>query len=317
MCAIVRKVVTTTKVRVQKKTIKKHYVIMDFLFFGHNDPLFSSTAPMSSLTSDVWASSELDIMPTPPVSPSHSDNETVTKPESMEEDLDLGLGELGLDLPQGLMLDELESDSWLNEIFQVDATVPDVLDATKCEVVNELRHDCMWAGHCPAEEHRGKKDQLPILSSSPPESTVLSMSTLPIPAQRTRLDTLGSIRPETPLSLSDSELDADQLTSDDGANNNKNGNSSSSSADESESDEERSPSIYQPTLPPNIHPVRNSSQIRKINSKSLVNKMALASSDHSYSHSDHSYHTQRRPIGSDMPFDLGAPTPSDSGEFFF
>jgi hypothetical protein len=42
--------------------------------------------------------------------------------------------------------------------------------------------------------------------------------------------------------------------------------------------------------------------------------------DHSYSHSDHSYHTQRRPAmlpdhHMAIPFDLGAPTPSDSGKF--
>ncbi len=315
--------------------------MMDPLFFGHNDPLFSSTASImttSMTSSDVWPVNECQFdMPTPPVSPSHNDNtsDVNNKTESgatagtIDEDLDLGLGELisGLD-PSGLFLDGFgDPDSWLNEVFQAEATVPDVLQDSKCDSVNELRHDCMWAGHCPAEEHRSKKDlvQLPcLLSSSPPESTVLSMAALPcvLPvANRTRLDTLGSIRPETPLSLSDSELDADQLTSDEGNNKGCN-SSSSSSADESESDEDRPITHYQPTLPPNIHPVR-SHQIRKLvnnNNKSLV-KMVVSSSlipDHSYSHSDHSYHTQRRPISSDhmaIPFDLGAPTPSDSGEF--
>lgn len=311
---------------------------------GVNEQIFASTGSIMS-SNDLWTVNECQFdMPTPPVSPSHNDMievkrepitttpQTTTAP--IEEDLDLGLGELisGLDLPSGLFLDD--PDSWFNDVFQTtdSSSVADVVLETKCEV-NELRHDCMWAGHCPAEEHRSKKDlvQLPcLLSSSPPESTVLSMATLPLVLQptssatgsnRTRLDTFGSTRPETPLSLSDSELDADQLTSDEGGNN-KGNSSSSSSADESESDEDR-PMIYQPTLPPNIHPVR-SHQIRKlqIQNKSLV-KMVMSSSsslipDHSYSHSDHSYHTQRRPINNDLmanPFDLGAPTPSDSGEF--
>ena len=311
--------------------------MMDPLFFGHNDPLFSSTASVMTTSiapSEIWQNTECQFdMPTPPVSPSRNDNTSdvnIKTEAPIEEDLDLGLGELisGLDLPSGLFLDGFDDpDSWLNEVFQTDSAVAEIIqDASKCDSVNELRHDCMWAGHCPAEEHRSKKDlvQLPcLLSSSPPETTVLSLAALPcvLPVtNRTRLDTLGSVRPETPLSLSDSELDADQLTSDEG--NNKSGNSSSSSsADESESDEDRPATHYQPTLPPNIHPVRNH-QIRKLvnNNKSLV-KMVVSSCtlipDHSYSHSDHSYHTQRRPISSDqmaIPFDLGAPTPSDSGE---
>lgn len=308
--------------------------VMESLFFNHNDPLFSSTAPTTMIANDIWPVNECQFdMPTPPVSPSHNDHVdpmVKSEPQSIDEDLDLGLGELisNSDVLSGLFLDDLvAADSWIDEVL--DPIVPDVLE-TKCDV-SELRHDCMWAGTCPAEEHRSKKDlvQLPcLLSSSPPESTVLSMATslpcvLPSSGSRTRLDTLGSIRPETPLSLSDSELDADQLTSDEG--NAKGNSSSSSSADESESDEDQM-HHYQPTLPPNIHPVR-SHQIRKMvgtnnNNKSLV-KMMVSSScssfipDHSYSHSDHSYHTQRRPTVSDLaaiPFDLGAPTPSDSGK---
>jgi hypothetical protein len=126
-------------------------------------------------------------------------------------------------------------------------------------------------------------------------------------------------------------LDADQLTSDEGSNNNKirhssscsssSSGNSSSSGDESESDEDRPVMHHQPTLPPHIHPVR-SHQIRKLVNtkiKVVMNSSPTTTSmiaDHSYSHSDHSYHTQRRPVMSDhIPFDLGAPTPSDSGTF--
>ncbi len=322
--------------------------------FGHNDPLFSSTGPciMTSSTTmtsndSIWSTECQFDMPTPPVSPTrNNDNDIKIEPATattvIDEDLDLGLGELinGIDF-----FDGFDPDSWINDL-QTETSfyrsvVPEILlsDNSKCDV-NELRHDCMWAGHCPAEEHRSKKDlvQLPcLLSSSPPESTVLSMATclpcvLPVVGgSRTRLDTLGSIRPETPLSLSDSELDADQLTSDEGSNNNKirhssscsssSSGNSSSSGDESESDEDRPVMHHQPTLPPHIHPVR-SHQIRKLVNtkiKVVMNSSPTTTSmiaDHSYSHSDHSYHTQRRPVMSDhIPFDLGAPTPSDSGTF--
>lgn len=262
---------------------------------------------------------------TPPVSPSRSNDNDMKKETTsvIDEDLDLGLDELisGLDLP--LFFDNLDPDSWFGDL-QADAIVPDILSENKCDV-NELRHDCMWAGHCPAEEHRSKKDlvQLPcLLSSSPPESTVLTMPcVLPVVGGcRTRLDTLGSVRPETPNSLSGSELDADQLTSDEGSNKIHH-SSSSSSGDESESDEDLPMMNYQPTLPPNIHPVRSHQMRKMANNKSLVKTVSSSNlsliPDHSYSHSDHSYHTQRRPVLSDnlaIPFDLGAPTPSDSEE---
>lgn len=298
------------------------------LFFGHSDLLLSSTGPCIMTTNDCTWSSQLD-MPTPPVSPSRSCNENEIKKENIDEDLDLGLGELisGLDLP--LFFDNLDPDSWFSDLpSDANTIVPtaDILTENKCDV-NELRHDCMWAGHCPAEEHRSKKDlvQLPcLLSSSPPESTVLTMPcVLPVVGGcRTRLDTLGSVRPETPISLSDSELDADQLTSDEGSNKIRH-SSSSSSGDESESDEDQSMMNYQPTLPPNIHPVRSHQMRKMANNKSLMKSVSSSNlsliADHSYSHSDHSYHTQRRPVISDhlaIPFDLGAPTPSDSGEFF-
>lgn len=280
------------------------------LFFGHSDLLLSSTGPCDM---------------TPPVSPSRSNDNDMKKETTsvIDEDLDLGLDELisGLDLP--LFFDNLDPDSWFGDL-QSDAIVPDILSENKCDV-NELRHDCMWAGHCPAEEHRSKKDlvQLPcLLSSSPPESTVLTMPCiLPVVGGcRTRLDTLGSVRPETPNSLSGSELDADQLTSDEGCNKIHH-SSSSSSGDESESDEDPPMMNYQPTLPPNIHPVRSHQMRKMANNKSLVKAVSSSNlsliPDHSYSHSDHSYHTQRRPVLSDnlaIPFDLGAPTPSDSEE---
>lgn len=280
------------------------------LFFGHSDLLLSSTGPCDM---------------TPPVSPSRSNDNDMKKETTsvIDEDLDLGLDELisGLDLP--LFFDNLDPDSWFGDL-QSDAIVPDILSENKCDV-NELRHDCMWAGHCPAEEHRSKKDlvQLPcLLSSSPPESTVLTMPcVLPVVGGcRTRLDTLGSVRPETPNSLSGSELDADQLTSDEGSNKIHH-SSSSSSGDESESDEDPPMMNYQPTLPPNIHPVRSHQMRKMANNKSLVKTVSSSNlsliPDHSYSHSDHSYHTQRRPVLSDnlaIPFDLGAPTPSDSEE---
>lgn len=280
------------------------------LFFGHSDLLLSSTGPCDM---------------TPPVSPSRSNDNDMKKETTsvIDEDLDLGLDELisGLDLP--LFFDNLDPDSWFGDL-QSDAIVPDILSENKCDV-NELRHDCMWAGHCPAEEHRSKKDlvQLPcLLSSSPPESTVLTMPCiLPVVGGcRTRLDTLGSVRPETPNSLSGSEMDADQLTSDEGSNKIHH-SSSSSSGDESESDEDPPMMNYQPTLPPNIHPVRSHQMRKMANNKSLVKTVSSSNlsliPDHSYSHSDHSYHTQRRPVLSDnlaIPFDLGAPTPSDSEE---
>ncbi|XP_057373960.1 myc protein-like [Daphnia carinata] len=295
------------------------------LFFGHSDLLLSSTGPCIMTTNDCSWSSQLD-MPTPPVSPSRSNDNDMKKETTsvIDEDLDLGLGELisGMDLP--LFLDNLDSDAWFSDLHS-DAIVPDVLPENKCDSVNELRHDCMWAGHCPAEEHRSKKDlvQLPcLLSSSPPESTVLTMPcVLPIAVGcRTRLDTLGSVRPETPISLSDSELDADQLTSDEGSNKIHH-SSSSSSGDESESDEDPPMMNYQPTLPPNIHPVRSHQMRKMTNNNKLVKTVSSSNSslipDHSYSHSDHSYHTQRRPVMSDhlaMAFELGAPTPSDSEE---
>ncbi|KAI9556373.1 Myc [Daphnia sinensis] len=287
----------------------------DSVFFGHSDLLLSSTGPCIMTTNDCSWSSQLD-MPTPPVSPSRSNDNDIKKETTsvIDEDLDLGLGELigGLDL----FFDHLDPDAWFNDL-QTDAIVPDILPESKCDV-NELRHDCMWAGHCPAEEHRSKKELPCLLSSSPPESTVLTMPcVLPVVGGcRTRLDTLGSVRPETPISQSDSELDADQLTSDEGSNKIQ---SSSSSGDESESDEDPPIMNYQPTLPPNIHPVRSHQMRKMANNKSLVKTMSSSSliPDHSYSHSDHSYHTQRRPVMSDhlaMPFDLGAPTPSDSEE---
>lgn len=310
-------------------------------FFGNNDVLLSSTVPLlttSMCSSDLWPVDECQFyMPTPPVSPSHNDLDQIAKIEPLSPssptssypsspcstsaipaDLDLGMSEyIGYELPNVILDDD--PCTWFNDGF------PTENDA------NELRHDCMWSGVCPAEEHSKKPSvQPPELSCSPPEASILSMAANTLPCVspgiscRNRLDTFNSTRPETPLSLSDSELDADQVTSDEGnnkGNRSSSSSSSSSSADESESDEERF--IYPPTLPANIQPVRNN-QTRKFmsNNKSMI-KMTVSSCsslipDHSYSHSDHSYHTQRRPINNDLmatPFDLGAPTPSDSGEF--
>lgn len=183
-----------------------------------------------------------------------------------------------------------------------------------------MRHDCMWAGHCPAEEHRLKKELPTLLSTSPTEATLLVVASQR--ERRTRLDTLGSIRPETPLSLSDSELE--QLTSPDASD--EDAKDAGSSSDDNSDDDEATPVLRRkiatsaaiPTLPPNIHPVRSHIRKVQVNNKCSSIKMASVTSmaDHSYSHSDHSYHTQRRPNDNAALVDLlGIQTPSDSGEF--
>ena len=288
---------------------------------------------------DLWNKFDM-MLPTPPVSPSHGGSacsehglELPAAATASEDDLDLGLGDLGLDIPGFLDGCDADSDWLFEEIFgealPAEAAAVGVVAGVQCDVVGELRHDCMWAGLCPAEEHRHKKELPMLLSTSPPDSTL----TTPLcgPAlrleRRARLDTLGSIRPETPLSLSDSEMDAEQLTSpdqssDEGA---KDAAASSSSDDASDAEDDlrlRRPRPESAALPPNIHPVR--SHVRKMASSAKCSiKAASAASvllpDHSYSHSDHSYHTQRRPDSSaalvaDM---LGIQTPSDSGLFCY
>ena len=326
----------------------------DALFLS--EPLFSMTASTTEVIScslpsdDLWNKFDM-MLPTPPVSPSHDvPTERLIGDASDAEDLDLGLGDfLGLDIPGFLDGSDADSDWLFEEIFRETPPVAVVAAASvascdvKCgELVGELRHDCMWAGHCPAEEHRLKKELPTLLSTSPTETTLLAV-VAPQRERRARLDTLGSIRPETPLSLSDSELD--QLTSPDAsdedakdADETSSSSSSSSSEDDDHSDDDSeatptTPTVMQrrkiatsaaiPTLPPNIHPVR--SHIRKVqvnnNNKCSSVKASMASltsmADHSYSHSDHSYHTQRRPNDNAALVELlGIQTPSDSGEFF-
>jgi len=323
----------------------------DALFLS--EPLFSMTASTTEVIScslpsdDLWNKFDM-MLPTPPVSPSHDvPTERLIGDASDAEDLDLGLGDfLGLDIPGFLDGSDADSDWLFEEIFRETPPVAVVAAASvascdvKCgELVGELRHDCMWAGHCPAEEHRLKKELPTLLSTSPTETTLLAV-VAPQRERRARLDTLGSIRPETPLSLSDSELD--QLTSPDASDEDAkdadetSSSSSSSSEDDDHSDDDSeatptTPTVMQrrkiatsaaiPTLPPNIHPVR--SHIRKVqvnnNNKCSSVKASMASltsmADHSYSHSDHSYHTQRRPNDNAALVELlGIQTPSDSEE---
>lgn len=283
-------------------------------FYGR-DPVFGSMASSCSVMMSQCIESEEDdvsgcswtAMPTPPVSPkgaaiSNNNNNTDS---SSEEDLDLGLSDLlGLDYFPGLSGVDPE---WLfgevqNEV-EASAALP--VACSPPEASSPLRHDCMWAGHCPAvEQHRGSSHQLPPLSSSPNDASSILLST----SCRTRLDTLGSIRPETPLSLSDSEMEALTSQAESSCN-------SSSSADESESDEIGQQ--QQKYLPAHILPVRNTGRKLMMPCKTMMsNKSLLTSSpaDHSYSHSDHCYHTQRRPLAMDHHHPHGALTPSDSGE---
>ena len=286
-------------------------VMATTLYYAH-DPLLSSPA-MTTIAASMSSSPSDDCwtMPTPPVSPK-------VEPGVDDDDLDLGLGDiLGL---QDCYLPGLSGfdQEWLfGEVQNEVAAQPEVTTSTTCPVgettPSPLRHDCMWAGHCPAEEqHRLTSclhPQLPsfLLSSSPTDPSHILMST----SCRTRLDTLGSIRPETPLSLSDSEMDADPLTSSQESGSSSSG--SSSSADESETDEVAMPKFL---LPANINPVRSHrSKPLKVQQHNHINVhggQLLTAPDHSYSHSDHSYHTQRRPASDHH----GALTPSDSGEFF-
>lgn len=277
------------------------------LYYAH-DPLLSSPAMTTTAAVMNMSSDDCWTMPTPPVSPK-------VEPGVDEDDLDLGLGDiLGLTdcyLPGLSAFDQ----DWLFGEVQNEVQ-PEVTAATSCAVgettPSPLRHDCMWAGHCPAEEqHRltsGLHPQLPsfLLSSSPTDPSHILMST----SCRTRLDTLGSIRPETPLSLSDSEMDAEPLTSSQESGSSSSG--SSSSADESETDEMAMPKFL---LPTNINPVRShrSKPLKtQTHNNNNMGSQLLMAADHSYSHSDHSYHTQRRPASDHH----GALTPSDSGESF-
>jgi len=330
-------------------TLAAAFLDSDALFL--HEPLFCS---MSSSTTDIEVTSsslpsddlwkKFDMMlPTPPVSPSHEISERVSLIDSDAEDLDLGLGDiLGLDIPGFLDGNDADSDWLFEEIFR--ETTPKSLKSKKIDaahqcgdLVGELRHDCMWAGHCPAEEHRLKKELPTLLSTSPTEATLLP-TLLPREARRARLDTLGSLRPETPLSLSDSELDAEQLTSPDASSDDDEAKDAETSSDdnseESEDDDvseeedddvaetslRRKTALSIPTLPANIHPVRNhvrSSKSSSVKASLAASSTSLASmADHSYSHSDHSYHTQRRPndnaaLVADL---LGIQTPSDSEE---
>ena len=93
--------------------------------------------------------------------------------------------------------------------------------------------------------------------------------------------------------------------------------SSSSSSEDSESDCEEGghTRLTQYSLPPNIHPVRSASKKTKLARAAIVPTMTSIIPDHSYSHSDHSYHTQRRPASSSSN-ENGVDcllTPSDSG----
>ena len=290
-----------------------------------DDLLQNMTTSGSMLSEEMWK--EFEMLPTPPVSPSHD-----CELKESDEDLDLGLGDiLGLDIPGFLTGNDADSEWLFEEIFEetvAQATVPDNSSQqhhhpqhhVKCEV-GELRHDCMWAGHCPSEEHRQKRELLPSLLSSSPSSDALVATQLLCPRveRRTRFDTLGSIRPETPLSLSDSELDAELLSSmadsssDDAA---KEGDHSSSSSDDNDdSEEESSPMASTASLPANIQPVRY--HIRKLamnSTKCTLQKSTNSLPDHSYSHSDHSYHTQRKPSENCVNDLLGIQTPSDSGK---
>lgn len=289
-----------------------------------HDPLFSSPA-MTSLTSQCFSGvvAEDDencwtAMPTPPVSPKVACTAMDSATGSDVEDLDLGLSDL-------LGMDNFFDQEWLfgevqNEVLDAAASV---VSSSPPETSSPLRHDCMWAGHCPAtEQHRGGVLQLPnLLSSSPNDVSNLLMST----TCRTRLDTLGSIQPETPLSLSDSEMDGEPLTSQAESSSNS---SSSSSDDESESDDGGcgSSNPIQIHLPAHIHPVRSTSNshhharsklLQSTKSKhhqSSAMMFMSSSADHSYSHSDHCYHTQRRPVDHQNG---GALTPSDSGKSLY
>ena len=317
-------------------TTGMHQMLNGNSSYSSYDPLFSS----SSSGGSNWT------MPTPPVSPSHEEahfvdvnQQQIDSPSSSassDEDLDLGLGDIlgGLGDLAGCWD---SGNEWLFEDLygqtQPMGGISSVATTeTTCDV---MRHDCMWAGHCPAEEHRFKKEQpsMLLLSTSPTDSAVSMLNnhqTSTAIVTRTRLDTLGSIRPETPLSLSDSEM---ELTDNNkgSCSSSSSSCSSSSSGDESEEEDEPTMKKLKPTLPPNIHPVRSSHHVRK-----LMNAKAVPSlPDHSYSHSDHSYHTQRRPAappttttnsstcyvdanaGTTTAALLGIQTPSDSGESLF
>ena len=337
--------------------------------------MVSSTA-LSSSTSDLLASDDLwtpfdmSTLPTPPVSPLR--NADVHK--EMDQDLDLGLGDLlGMDMPGFLNGSDPESQWLFDEIFRESSVEVETAAAApnrgggsgSCAAsaagsvkgeIGELRHDCMWAGTCPSEEHRLKKE-MTLLSTSPllgnepsllsnslmAAQTLLSSATQALATvcgkgvrrveRRTRFDTLGSLRPETPLSLSDSEMDTENMmgSPEPRPHSSQSLSSASSSAcsSEDESDDELSTphpfkAQHQAGHNNNIQPVRG--HIRK-NAAALASAAASTVSmttDHSYSHSDHSYHTQRRPTPASQSASdntttsvadlLGIQTPSDSGE---
>lgn len=241
-----------------------------------HDP-FISSAPVCHFYGGGADSCDVAWMTTtPPVSPLRVKMEPTSPPPSpaTDDDLDLGLGDIfnGVDLP---CLAGFQDDWLLDDI-------PSAPEAAAAVPADDLRHDCMWSGYCPAKDYR--HDSV-MLSSSPTDGILSTPPPLPTVTTgvRTRLDTFG--RPETPLSLSDSEMDG-QFTSQE-----ESSSSSSNSADESDDS---------PQPPHVIHAVRRPAPVT-----------LAVKADHSYSHSDHCYHTtQRRPAQDDF---LGIQTPSDSG----
>ena len=323
------------------ENLKKMSVTFDYDSFLLEDQLFGSSGALYSvkttevlMDSQSFLSSSMDdslkfdvnnMLPTPPVSPSRDSDCN----KETDDDLDLGLDLLGIDIPGFLTGSDADSQWLFDELFKenglANANEQDslLLDSqVRRSEVGELRHDCMWAGTCHEEqEHHRLKKELMLLSTSPNEPLMAAALQQEVVNEevkvtrierRTRLDTLGSLRPETPSSLSDSELEAEHLTADssDDAAVKDEMNSESSSDEESEDEDDK--------VQANIQPVRNTQQRKNVlaNVKcSLKSAVVNSLPDHSYSHSDHSYHTQRRPQNDNLLADqLGIQTPSDSGE---
>jgi hypothetical protein len=308
--------------------------LLDDQLFGSSSALYSVKTSEVLMDSQSFLSSSMDdslkldmnnMLPTPPVSPSRDSDCN----KETDDDLDLGLDLLGIDIPGFLTGSDADSQWLFDELFKenalANASEQDnlLLDSqVRRSEVGELRHDCMWAGTCHEEQehHRLKKEML-LLSTSPNEPLMAAALQQEVINEevkvtrierRTRLDTLGSLRPETPSSLSDSELEAEHLTADssDDAAVKDEMNSESSSDEESEDEEDDK-------VQANIQPVRNTQRKNVVASVkcSLKSPMVNSLPDHSYSHSDHSYHTQRRPQNDNLLADqLGIQTPSDSGE---
>jgi len=104
-----------------------------------------------------------------------------------EEDLDLGLGYFpGLsNVDPGRLFGEVQNN-------EVESSAALSVSSSQPEATSPLRNDCMWDG-C----------QLPPLSWIPNDASSILFST----SRGTQLDTIGSIRTETPLSNHDSDMD--------------------------------------------------------------------------------------------------------------